>query len=202
MRSFRILAVAVAIVVAAGAAALFDDGEATRISQVLHLEAGQVVADVGAGDGEWSVDLARRVGPTGHVWATEVNDRDLAEIRRRVEKAGLENVTVVEGDQQQTGLPQGCCDAILVRMVYHHFTDPPAMRRSLRQALRPGGRLAILDIEPQKNWRKLKGVPQRGGHGIPADDLVREMTADGFEVVSRHEDWNGDEDRYCIVFRR
>ena len=76
------------------------------------------------------------------------------------------------------------------------------MRASLRAALRPGAVLVIVDTTPHASWRKLEGVPERGGHGIREDDLVREMTGDGFEVVARHPDWNGESDRYCVVFRR
>ena len=114
---------------------------------------------------------------------------------------GLKNVTTVLGTQDDTGLPPGCCDAILLRMVYHHFTDPARMRASLRSALRRGAPLVVIDTEPQKNWRHLEGVPERGGHGIKEEDLVREMTADGFEVAARHDDWPGDGERYCVVFR-
>jgi hypothetical protein len=76
------------------------------------------------------------------------------------------------------------------------------MRSSLRRALRPGGLIAVIDISPQAYWRHLPDVPDRGGHGIPMQDLVDEMTSAGFRVVLRHEDWNDDADRYCVVFRR
>ena len=109
---------------------------------------------------------------------------------------------VIRGDQRDTGLPADCCDAILLRLVYHHFVDPAAMRRSLDRALRNPGRLVICDIEPQGHWRDLPGVPDRGGHGIPADDLVGEMEAEGFVAVQRRERWNGENDRYCVVFER
>ena len=175
--------------------------EAERIAEVLALRPGLEVADVGAGDGEWAAEIARRVGPEGRVWATEVKEDELEAIRERVEREGLGNVEVVKGDQTRTGLPEDCCDAILLRLVYHHFTDPPRMRADLQRALRPDGRLVVIDIEPQEHWRKLKGVPDRGGHGIPAEDLISELTTDGFEVVDRVEDWNGDGDRYCVVFR-
>lgn len=176
--------------------------EAERIAEVLALRPGMEVADVGAGDGEWSVEIARRVGAEGRVWATEVKAEELEEIRERVVREGLDNVEVVAGDQTRTGLPEGCCDAILLRMVYHHFTDPARMRAELRRALRSGGRLAVIDIEPQEHWRKLAGVPDRGGHGIPPEALILELTTDGFEVIRRVDHWNGDEDRYCLVFRK
>jgi hypothetical protein len=76
------------------------------------------------------------------------------------------------------------------------------MRASLRRALRPGARLAVIDLRPRPSWRDLPGVPDRGGHGIRTEDLVREMTSDGFEVVARYDDWAGNGDRYCVVFRR
>ena len=176
--------------------------ELDLIVEVLNLEPGSVVADVGAGDGGWTVQLADYVGQEGHVWATEVDRDNVEDIEGRILDAFLDNVTVVQGNQSASGLPPGCCDAILLRLVYHHFTRPKEMRASLSRALRPGGLLAIVDISPQSSWRDLPEVPDRGGHGIPVADLIREMTLDGFEVVTRRDEWNGDEDRFCVVFRR
>lgn len=176
--------------------------ELDRIVEILHLQPGSTVADVGAGNGEWAVKLAEYVGDAGHVWATEVEQNNIEDLEKRILDASLDNVTVVLGDQSDTGLPESCCDAILLRLVYHHFTDPARMRASLRQALRRDGLIAIIDITPQSSWRDLPEVPDRGGHGIPHGDLVREMTSEGFEVVLREDDWNGDDDRYCVVFRR
>lgn len=176
--------------------------EAERLIAALGLAPGQAVADVGAGDGDWSEVLAREVGPSGHVYSTEVDSSLVKEIRETLEDAGYENFTAILGDQESTGLDPECCDAILMRMVYHHFKDPGPMRGDLIRALRPGARIAIIDIRPQRNWSELEGVPDRGGHGIEPEDLVSEMTTAGFELVERTDDWNGDEDRYCLVFRR
>lgn len=177
-------------------------GEIERIAAVLELDQGVHVADVGAGDGEWAIEMAGYVGSLGHVWATEVDAADVEAIERRIDRRQLSNVTAVLGDQTGSGLPDACCDAILLRLVYHHFEDPRAMRQSLARALKHDGRIAVIDIIPQESWRELPDVPDRGGHGIPPEDLVREMTADGFEVVTRQDRWNGDDDRFCIVFRR
>jgi 2-polyprenyl-3-methyl-5-hydroxy-6-metoxy-1,4-benzoquinol methylase len=192
----------VALLAAAGASAPSLDSEATRTIAALGLRPGLRVADVGTGNGEWAERIAREVGETGHVYATEVDHEKLQQVEARVKEGGLKNVTTVLGTQSDTGLSPSCCDAILLRMVYHHFTDPARMRASLRAALRRGAPLVVIDTEPQKNWRHLDGVPDRGGHGIKEGDLVREMSGDGLEVVARHHEWPGDGERYCVVFRR
>lgn len=174
--------------------------EADRILGALALRPGDRVADVGAGNGEWTERLARRVGPGGHVWATEVEAGKLERIGARMRRASIDNVTTLLGDQRDTGLPEGCCDAILLRLVYHHFQDPAPMRASLKRALRPGGRLVVVDVAPRRSWPRLDGVPDRGGHGVPVEDLVREVGGDGFEVLERHDHWSGEAD-YCVVFR-
>jgi len=174
--------------------------EVRRVTDVMELAPGMYVADVGAGDGKWSQALARVVGDEGRVYATEVKEEHVEEIRRRARKSGLGNVTAILGDDEETGLAEHCCDAILLRLVYHHFTDPPSMRESLREALRPDGVLVVIDIQPQDNWGRLPRVPERGGHGISPDALAEEMTADGWEVVARFDEWESDE-QFCLVFR-
>lgn len=179
-----------------------DQAEAARIATVLAVAPGQAVADVGAGDGEWSVDLARRVGPAGRVYATEIEEGLLEEIRDAAAEAGLGNVTAVLGDQQRTGLAAGCCDAILLRKVYHHLTDPAAMGRDLFAALRPGGRLAVVEYRSFLSSR-VEGVPEnRDGHGIAPELLALELAAAGFELEELFEEWPGDRSEYCALFRR
>jgi ubiquinone/menaquinone biosynthesis C-methylase UbiE len=178
------------------------EDEVERIASVLHLRAGLRVADVGAGRGEYSEELSRIVGPDGFVYATEVDEDDLDGIRDRLESVGQDNYEVVLGTDTSTGLPDACCDSILLRLVYHHFTDPPAMRADLSRSMKPGALIAVIDIEPQKHWGRLDGVPDRGGHGIEMDDVIAEMTLDGFEVVGRFPEWETDEDdTFCVVFR-
>jgi len=191
----------VAVAIAAGCAAARDRQESERIAELLHVRPGMKIADVGAGKGDWSEDLAERVGENGCVWATEVDEDDVEEIRERMDRAGLTQVRTVVGNAHDTGLPEACCDAILLRLVYHHFTDPEEMRASLHRALRPGGRIVVVEIAPQQSWPRLDGVPDRGGHGIYIEDLIDDMTSAGFEVVARQENWYED-DRYCVLFRR
>ncbi len=198
----RIAYLSFALLLAGVGPALGLSSERSRLVEALALREGMHVADVGAGDGEWTERLAREVGTAGRVYSTEIEADDVKEIQARAHRAGLDNVTAILGTETDARLPDGCCEAVLLRMVYHHFTNPAPMRASLRRALRPGARLAVIDLRPRRDWRDLPGVPDRGGHGIRMDELVEEMTSDGFEVVARHDDWNGSGDRYCVVFRR
>jgi SAM-dependent methyltransferase len=198
----RCLVVALAGWVLAGCASGASSAEVEKLAAALGLEPGMTVADVGAGDGDFALELARLVGDDGRVIATEVEEAKVDEVRRLAEGEGLANLNAVLGDQETTGLEAGCCDAILLRLVYHHFEEPAPMRADLRAALKPGGRLVVVDILPQEGWRDLPGVPDRGGHGIPPRLLVEEMTGDGFELVARIDQWEGDDERFCMVFLR
>lgn len=176
--------------------------ELDRLVRVLALEPGDTVADIGAGDGDWSIRLARVVGDEGRVLATEVEQDLVDEIEARAERKDAANVTALLGDQHDTGLPDDCCDAVLLRMVYHHFLDPAVMLASIRRAMRPGARIAVIETEPQKGWDDVDGELDRGGHGIPEEDLLEAMTSDGFELVERIDPWKGPHgDPYCLVFR-
>src|SRR5688572_17503627 len=119
-----------------------------KLADVLSLKPGMTVADVGSGGGEMAVSMAKWLGPSGRLYATDVGAAQLAEIRSTVAREGLTNVTVLEGAAGSTNLPNGCCDAIFLRAVYHHLTSPPEFGASLLASLKSGGRLAIIDFEP------------------------------------------------------
>jgi len=182
--------------------------EMPRLKHVLALKPGMSVADVGAGTGQVTLALAVEVGPTGRVFSTELDPNALEQIRAAVSAARLTNVTLVQAQAGETSLPTECCDAVLLRRVYHHLSDPAATNASLLRALRPGGLLAVIDFPPTlaRLWRwPPKGVPQnRGGHGIAAQLVVEEVTASGFEFVQVIDDWPGRSllANYCAVFRK
>jgi SAM-dependent methyltransferase len=99
-----------------------------------------------------------------------------------------------------------CCDAIVLRRVYHHLSDPAAMNVELLRAVRPGGVLAVIDFPPTLSWLwpwPPNGVPSnRNGHGVAASLVVDEVTASGFELVKVIDDWpgRGPLESYCVVF--
>jgi ubiquinone/menaquinone biosynthesis C-methylase UbiE len=157
-----------------------------------------VVADVGAGKGQLTLALAGAVGPAGHVFSSEIDPARLRALREAVVQARLGNVTVVEAKTSESGLPAGCCDAIVLRRVYHHLTDPVATIASLRRALRPGGLLAVIDIPP------LFFLFDRSSLGVAPQIVIDEVTANGFDKLQLHTDWpgRGPLASYCVIFRK
>jgi predicted methyltransferase len=173
--------------------------ELSRLVEILDVDPGESFADVGAGDGRYSVALARTVGESGRIYATEVDPDDLTRIEERVSREKLGNVEVVRGTQEATGLSEACCDGVLLRRVYHHFQNPAAMQASMRRSLKDGGLLLVIDFGPKRSWDRPEGVPaSRDGHGIDKDLLVSEMELAGFGLV-RDLAWeDGD---YALLFR-
>jgi ubiquinone/menaquinone biosynthesis C-methylase UbiE len=183
-------------------------GETERLAELLAVRPAAAVADVGAGDGRFALELAARVGPSGRVYATELGAEAREEIRAAAAKAGLANLEVVEAEIAATGLPSACCDAILLRHVYHHLTEPAALNRDLARALAPGGVLVIVDFPP--TWYLRPFTPdgvgaERAQHGIAPADALRELHAAGFEEVHVIDPWTNawiGPDSYALVLRR
>lgn len=121
--------------------------EAERLAEVLNWQPGSVVGDIGAGEGELTVDAAKHVGATGRVYSTEIDPKKLAHLQ---ELAGdRKNITALKAGDTETNLPHECCDSIFMRLVYHHLTKPAEVDASLFQSLKPGGLLAVIDMEPR-----------------------------------------------------
>ncbi|HET6781040.1 MAG TPA: methyltransferase domain-containing protein [bacterium] len=162
--------------------------DAARLTKALELAAGRSVADIGAGAGQLTVALAQVVGPTGRLYATELESGRLRAIRRAADSAGMKTVTVLEAHATRTNLPDRCCDALVVRFVYHHFKNPVLMNKSMYRSLKPGGRLAIIDFPPDSAesadpTRRSDGAQ----HGVTPPTVVRELREAGFQLVSVEE---------------
>lgn len=172
--------------------------ERPRLRQVLALEPGMAVADVGAGNGELTVVLSAEVGSSGRVYSTDIDPESLARVHAAVAASRLDNVTLVRSEAGDTKLLANCCDAIVMRRVYHHLTDAPSINASLLRALRPGGVLAVIDFPPLLSWL----WPLN--HGVDARRVTEEAAASGFQLVQVIEDWpgRGPLESYCAVFNK
>jgi ubiquinone/menaquinone biosynthesis C-methylase UbiE len=124
---------------------------------------GSHVAEIGAGGGWFTVRLARRVGPNGLVYAQDVQSQMIEAIRRRVDREGLRNVRPVRGYSTDPRLPLESVEAVFIVDAYYEFSNPIAMLRGVAAALRPGGRLGVVDF-----------TKAGGGPGPPPDERVDE----------------------------
>jgi predicted methyltransferase len=159
--------------------------DAERLARALELREGMTVVELGAGGGDLTVAVARAVGAAGRVYSNEINPERRADIRKAVAAASLSNVTIVEGRPADANVPDNCCDAAFMRNVYHHFGDPAAMNRSLFSALKPGGRIAIIDFPPRSGGESAAAGNRSDGnrHGVTADTVIEELKAAGFEIL-------------------
>jgi ubiquinone/menaquinone biosynthesis C-methylase UbiE len=132
-----------------------------QIMDALHVADGSAVADVGAGAGWFTIRLAQRVGPKGIVYAQDVQRQMIEAIRRRVSREGLQNVHTVRGETSDPNLPAGMFDAILLVDAYQEIENRAAYLRTLARALKPTGRIGIV------NWK-----PGHGGPGPEPNERV------------------------------
>ena len=148
----------------------------------LQVPEGATVVDLGAGTGYLTGHLSRAVGPQGSVLAVEVEPNLVEFIRQRAEREQLANVSPLLGSFDNPRLPRGAADLIVVLDTYHHFDHRRRYLPYLAAALRPGGRIAVIDWKPGK-------LPQgpEPDHKLPPEQVVKEMTAAGFELVAQPE---------------
>ncbi len=167
-----------------------------RIFEAIGVAPGMTVCEMGAGDGELSIAAARAVGPEGRIYTSELGDDRIRTLRERVSSSGLAHVTVVPGDPLKTNFPEGACDALFMRNVYHHFSDPVQMDASIAVALKAGARVAVVDFTPPgKEAERPVDRGKDGMHGVTPETVSRELTGAGLEVVAT-EDGN---ERWFIV---
>jgi ubiquinone/menaquinone biosynthesis C-methylase UbiE len=144
----------------------------------LKLEKGAIVADVGAGSGYMTVRMARKVGPTGKVYANDIQPQMLTLLRERLAKEKITNVEMVLGGVDDPKLPDGALDLILMVDVYHEFQQPQAMLRHMHAALKPGGRLVLLEYRKED-----PAIPIRIEHKMTVAEAKLEVEAEGFKLT-------------------
>jgi ubiquinone/menaquinone biosynthesis C-methylase UbiE len=140
------------------------------------------VADVGAGSGYMTVKMARRVGPGGKVYANDIQPQMLALLHERLAKEKIANVETVLGTVNDPKLPADSLDLILMVDVYHEFQEPQQMLRKMHEALKPGGRLVLLEYRKED-----PSIPIRLEHKMTVAEAKLEVEAEGY-TLSRVEE--------------
>lgn len=154
------------------------------ILSALELRSGMRVADVGAGTGLFSLALARAVGPEGRVFAVDLQAYFLDHIRGKASEAGLTNLETIQATQKTVGLPARSIDLAFFCDAYHHIDQPVAYMRTVHAALRPGGRVVVVD------YRRVEGQSEAWMlEHIRADPATfrAEIESAGFRFVQEHE---------------
>lgn len=161
----------------------------------LPLKPGMVVADVGAGTGLYTLDLARAVGPTGRVLAVDIIPHFLRHVGDQARRAGLTNVSLVQASADALGLEPASVDLVYLCDVYHHLERPAATLAAIRAALRPGGALVLVDLA-----REPGTSPAWILDHVRADraQVLAELTAAGFTLVADHTGALGLRDNYIL----
>ena len=144
---------------------------------LMGIQKGMTIADVGAGTGYYSLRIARRVGPTGKVYANDIQPEMLEKLRTNARHAGLNNIETVLGSEADPKLPAGKIDMVLLVDVYHEFSRPQDMLDNIRAALKPDGTLVVVEYKKED-----PSIPIRPDHKMSVYEVKTEVEAEGFKL--------------------
>ncbi|MBN1533222.1 MAG: class I SAM-dependent methyltransferase [Spirochaetes bacterium] len=156
-----------------------DESQPARVVGNLQLKPGDTVADIGAGGGYFSLLMARMVGPSGRIYAVDIDRRMLEHIDALAKKEGMENIITAEATESSVGIPDRCADMIFMRNVFHHLREDPGYFARLKRYLKPGGRIAIID------YCKAGLLQRLSGHVVSEAEIVSLMKSAGYRVSER-----------------
>lgn len=152
-----------------------DEEAPSKALDALDLKPGMVVADIGAGSGYYTSRMARRVGPAGRVYATDIQQGMIDLLDRRIRSEGLANVTTVLGGMDDPKLPPLAIDLAIMVDVYHELQQPQVFLQRLKESFKPGGRLVLLEFRKED-----PKVPILEVHKMSVAEVKQEMEAEGF----------------------
>jgi SAM-dependent methyltransferase len=145
--------------------------------KVLNVQPGQIVCDLGCGNGFYSLQLARLVAPNGIVLAEDIQPEMLELLKKRADKEKIPNIHPILGDLADPNLPDGKCDLILLVDVYHELSNPEEMLAAIRKALSPTGRLALVEFRGED-----PNVPIKPLHRMSKAQIMKELPPNGFRL--------------------
>lgn len=156
-----------------------DEERCSLLLANLGLKRGMSLCDMGCGNGFYTIPLARLIGDEGRVWAVDIQPEMLIELRKKAEQEALDNIIPILGSVHDPRLPKECVDLILLVDVYHEFSHPVHMLERIRAALKPGGRVALVEFRAEDD-----SVPIRPEHKMSKEQILKEFPANGFKLVA------------------
>jgi predicted methyltransferase len=163
----------------------------SRVMDMLGIEPGKNVADIGAGSGWFTVRAARRVTGSGTVYAVDINPQAIQYIDQRGKKEQLPNIKTILSKPDDPQLPADGIDAVLLLKTYHEVAHPVVLLRNLHPSLKPGAKIGIID-------RNGNGAD----HGVSKDVVVREAAQAGYELRESQDFVKADGMDYFLIFTR
>ena len=151
--------------------------------KVLNVQPGQIVCDMGCGNGFYTLKLAQLVGEKGQVLAVDIQPEMLSMLKEAAKAAGVENIKPILGTVVDPKLPDGKVDMILCVDVYHEFSNPVQMLKEMREALAPGGRLVLVEFRAED-----PNVPIKALHKMSKKQILKELEPNGFKLVEEFDD--------------
>lgn len=161
---------------------------------VIGLHPGMMVADVGAGTGYMSIRMARRVAPGGQVYSEDIQPEMLSLLRDHAAAAKVANIETILGTQSDPKLPSNTLDLVLLVDVYHEFSEPQKMLDAIRLALKPNGRLVLLEYRAED-----PAIPIRPLHKMTVKQAETEVDAEGFRLAKVDESLPR---QHILIFRK
>jgi ubiquinone/menaquinone biosynthesis C-methylase UbiE len=151
----------------------------TRALQIMQIAPGMTVADIGAGSGYFTERLARLVGPSGRVFATDIQPGMIDLLKRRLSAQAIRNVSVILSEPANPLLPAGAIDLALMVDVYHELGDPQTVLKHIRTALKPEGRLVLVEYKGEDPT-----IPILPSHKMTVAQAKTELEAEGFTLAT------------------
>ena len=164
--------------------------QVNRVMDILGIKPGSTVADIGAGSGWFTVRAAKRVGPSGLVYAVDINPAAISYINDRAKREHLENIRTVQGHEDDPLLPSNSIDSVLLLKTYHEVAQPVRLLQNVRHALKPGALVGVID-------RNGKG----DDHGVDSKVVIDEANKAGFKLVSTYDFVKPDREDYFLVLK-
>ena len=148
-----------------------------KVMDAIGVKEGMVIGEVGAGHGRYTVQLAARVGPSGKIYAEDINSASVDHLRERCAKDGIKNIEVILGEVTDPLFPEASLDMVFMVLTYHHLSEPVALLKNLTPSLKSGATVVVIDPDPVKD----KGNPS--SEYTSKEEIEREAGEAGFELV-------------------
>ncbi|MBN2089378.1 class I SAM-dependent methyltransferase [candidate division KSB1 bacterium] len=147
-----------------------------QVMDSMAVKAGMTIAEIGAGRGRYAVHIARRIGPTGKIYANDIDQDALDYLNFRCKRDKIQNITTIWGTVTDPKLPKSTMDLIYIINTYHHLDDPVGLMKNVFHALKPDGKLVIIEHDPIK-------INEVSSHTTTQEKLIQQANEAGFKLV-------------------